>query len=178
MKTIVPYSGILRITGYNLPGELPVFQRKFRRGIMRIFIDADGCPVVKLTINLAKKIRIPVTVVKNYAHNIEDDYADIVTVDISNDSADYYIANHIRKDDVLVTQDYGLAAMALSRQAHVINQNGLIINNDNIMTLLDRRHINQKMRKTQRVYTKIRKRTAEDDTAFMHSINKLLIPEK
>lgn len=141
---------------------------------MRIFIDADGCPVVKLTITKARERKIPVTVVKNYAHVIEDDYADIVTVDISNDAADYYIANHIRKDDILITQDYGLAAMALSREAHILNQNGLIIHNGNIMTLLDRRHINQKMRKDKRIYSKIRKRTPEDDGAFLESLKKLI----
>jgi len=141
---------------------------------MRIFIDADGCPVVKLTINKAKERKIPVTVVKNYAHVIEDDYAEIVTVDISNDAADYYIANHIRKEDILITQDYGLAAMALSREAHILNQNGLIIHNGNIMTLLDRRHINQKMRKDKRIYSKIKKRTPEDDGAFLHSLMKLI----
>lgn len=141
---------------------------------MRIFIDADGCPVVRLTVELARKNAIPVTIVKNYAHEITDDYAEIVTVDISSDSADYYIANHIRVHDLLVTQDYGLAAMALSRGAHAINQNGLIITDENILMLLDRRHVNQKMRKTQRIYTKIRKRTPEDDEAFLISLRRIL----
>jgi uncharacterized protein YaiI (UPF0178 family) len=143
---------------------------------MRIFIDADGCPVVRLTVDLARKNQIPVTIVKNYAHEITDDYAEIVTVDISSDSADYYIANHIRKGDILVTQDYGLAAMALSRGAHTINQNGLIITDENILMLLDRRHVNQKIRKNQRIYTKIRKRTLDDDQAFLVSLKKLLGP--
>jgi uncharacterized protein len=142
--------------------------------MMRIFIDADGCPVVKLTVSYARKNEIPVTIVKNYAHVIEDDYAEIVTVDISSDSADYYIANKIRKEDILITQDYGLAAMALSKGAHILNQNGLIIHNENIMTLLDSRHINQKMRKNKRIYTKIKKRIAENDDAFLLSLKKLV----
>ncbi|MFH5836912.1 DUF188 domain-containing protein [Proteiniclasticum sp. C24MP] len=141
---------------------------------MRIFIDADGCPVVKLTVSHARKNGIPVTIVKNYAHVIEDDYAEIVTVDISSDAADYYIANKITREDILITQDYGLAAMALSKGAYILNQNGLLIHNGNIMTLLDRRHINQKMRKNSRIYTKIRKRTPEDDEAFLLSLKKLI----
>ena len=140
---------------------------------MRIFIDADGCPVVKLTVSYARRKGIPVTIVKNYAHVIEDDYAEIITVDISSDAADYYIANKIRKEDILITQDYGLAAMALSKGALILNQNGLLIHNDNIMTLLDRRHVNQKMRKNSRIYTRIRKRTPEDDEAFLLSLKKL-----
>jgi len=64
--------------------------------------------------------------------------------------------------------------MALSREAHILNQNGLIIHNGNIMTLLDRRHINQKMRKDKRIYSKIKKRTPEDDGAFLQSLLKLM----
>ena len=44
---------------------------------MRIWIDADGCPVVNHTLKIAEKKRIPVTVVKNYAVVIESDYAEV-----------------------------------------------------------------------------------------------------
>lgn len=141
---------------------------------MEIFIDADGCPVIGLTLKVAKKNHIPVTIVKNYAHEIHDDYAKIVTVDISTDSADYYIANHIKKQDLLITQDYGLAAMALARGAHCINQNGHVITNENILSHLSRRHTHQKMRKEKRIYTKIKKRTSEDDQSFTSSLKTLL----
>lgn len=141
---------------------------------MKIYIDADGCPVVKLTIDLAKENGLPAVVVKNYAHVVDSDYAEVVTVDISRDSADYYIANRIRPGDLLVTQDYGLGAMALSRQARVLNQNGLIITDANIMSLLDRRHVNQKMRKEKRIYTKIPKRTKEDDARYIEALAHLI----
>ena len=54
-----------------------------------IWIDADGCPVVNSTINIAKQNSIPVIVVKNYSVQLKSDYAKIVTVDIARDSADY-----------------------------------------------------------------------------------------
>lgn len=141
---------------------------------MEIFIDADGCPVINQTIKLAKSLAIPVTIVKNYAHEIQSDYAKIITVDISSDSADYFIANHIKQKDLLVTQDYGLAAMALAKGALCLNQNGHVITNENILSHLSRRHTNQKMRKEKRVYTKIKKRTQEDDDAFTSSLETLL----
>ena len=99
---------------------------------MRIFIDADGCPVVHETIDLAQKMNIPVTIVKNYAHELQNDYAEIVTVDISRDAADFYIANHLKHEDILVTQDYGLAALALSKKCRILTQNGLLITDHNI----------------------------------------------
>ena len=98
---------------------------------MNIFVDADGCPVVDIAVKVAKEKNIYIVVVKNYAVNIDDDYAEIVTVDISRDSADYYIANRISDGDILISQDYGLAAMCLSKGAICINQNGL----SSIMTI-------------------------------------------
>ncbi len=141
---------------------------------MEIFIDADGCPVIGPTLKIAKDNSLEVTIVKNYAHEIHDDYAKIITVDISRDSADYYIANHIKKDDLLITQDYGLAAMVLARGAHCMTQNGHVITNDNILSHLSQRHTSQKMRKEKRVYTKIKKRTSEDDEAFILSLKTLI----
>lgn len=141
---------------------------------MKIVVDADGCPVVKQSIELAKEFGLEALVVKNYAHVIEDDYATIVTVDISSDSADYYIVNNVSKGDIVVTQDYGLAAMALSRGAICINQNGLVISDRNIDTLLDRRHINREARRKDGKYTKFKKRKFEDDESFVKSLRKLI----
>lgn len=141
---------------------------------MRIYIDADGCPVVHETIGIAQMKNIPVTVVKNYAHELQSPYAEIVTVDISRDAADYYIANHLKNGDVLITQDYGLAALALSKNCRILTQNGLHISDHNIMRLLDARHVNQKMRKTKKIYTKHKKRTVEDDEVFKTALLRLL----
>ena len=142
--------------------------------ILKIYIDADGCPVVRPTVEIAKKNRIGAVIVKNYAHEIVDDYAEIVTVDISSDSADLAIANMIRKGDILVTQDYGLAAMAMTRGANCINQNGLVMDSRNIDSLLDKRHVNRKMRKDKKIYTKIPKRTISDDESFKESLLRLI----
>lgn len=141
---------------------------------MKIIIDADGCPVVKNAVNIAKGNGIEVLIVKNYAHQIEDDYATIVTVDISIDSADYYIVNHANKGDIVVTQDYGLSAMAISKGAICINQNGLIISNNNIDDLLGRRHVNREARRKDGKYTKFKKRSIDDDLKFEESF-KILI---
>lgn len=142
---------------------------------MKIFLDADGCPVVNIAIKIAKEYGMEIILVKNYAHIIEDSYATIVTVDISKDSADFYIVNNAKKDDIVITQDYGLAAMALSKDALCINQNGLIISSHNIDQLLSRRHINQKLRREQKIYSKFKKRDSSADIAFEKGLRELLI---
>ena len=142
---------------------------------MRIFVDADGCPVVQVAIKLAKEFNIPITLVKNYAHVLNDDYAEVITVDTSADSADYYIANHLSKGDIVVTQDNGLAAMCLSRQAIPINQNGLVIDDSNLITMLSGRHLHRELR-SQGIHTsKAKKRKKGSDRAFEESLGKLLL---
>lgn len=141
---------------------------------MNIFIDADGCPVVDIAIKVAKENNIHIVVVKNYAVQISDNYAEVVTVDISRDSADYYIANRISPGDILVSQDHGLAAMCLAKGAICINQNGLIINNENIDGMLNRRHMNQKLRREQKIYTKFKKRNPQADEDFERILRSLL----
>lgn len=141
---------------------------------MKIFVDGDGCPVVNLTIEIAKSFEIDIVVVKNYCHEINNEYATIITVDKSRDSADYYIANNVNKGDIVVTQDYGLAAMAIAKNAVCINQNGLIITSDNINQLLGRRHFNQELRRKHNKYTKFKKRSPESDLYFEKNIKFLI----
>lgn len=143
---------------------------------MRIYIDADGCPVVDETIAIAKESSLEVIVVKNYAHEINDLYATIISVDISRDSADFYIANAIKKGDIVITQDYGLAAMCLSKEAIPINQNGIIYSEDNIDGMLNRRYLHQQLRKQKIYHSKAKKREAESDKNFKNSLRQLIYP--
>lgn len=141
---------------------------------MKIFVDADGCPVVDISIELAKRYDLRIIIVKNFAHKIKDTYAEIVSVDISNDSADFYIVNHLKQGDIVVTQDYGLAAMCLSKDAYPIHQNGMLYTKENIDSMLNTRHINRELRKTGRHYTKFKKRTKENDNKFTSSFKDLI----
>jgi len=137
---------------------------------MKIFIDADGCPVVKHTIRIALKHKLHVMVVKNHSVHIENknpEFVEVVTVDTSRDSADYYIANHLSPGDLVITQDYGLAAMVLAKRSVGMSQNGLLYTEFNIDQLLDRRHINQEMRRKHKKHnSKFKKRTEEDNRIF------------
>ena len=141
---------------------------------MKIFVDGDSCPVVDIAIKIAKEYNLEIIIVKNYNHEIWSDYATILTVDQGPDSADYYIGNNAVKGDIVVTQDYGLAAIALSKEALCLNQNGLIISSGNIDLLLDRRYFNQPLRRKHKKYTKFKKRTIEQDEKFEQSLKQLI----
>lgn len=137
---------------------------------LKVWIDADGCPVVKQTIKVCKQKGIPVIAVKNHAVQLEDDYAEVVTVDVSGDAVDYYIVNHMVSGDLVITQDNGLAAMVLSKKGLCMNQNGKIIDNDNIEFFLDNRHTSRVMRMQKKKSTTFKKRTPEDNITFENAL--------
>lgn len=140
---------------------------------MQIWIDGDGCPVLQLGIEIAASKNISVTVVKNFAVEVHSDYARVITVDTSRDAADLYIVNHLEKGDIVISQDYGLCGMALSKLAYCINQNGQRISQDNIDLILDRRHTAKVQRQKNRQYTRNRKRRPEDNQQFIEGMYRL-----
>ena len=92
---------------------------------MTILIDADGCPVVDLTLQIAKQFSIPVIILCDTSHQIEREGAQTLVFDKGSDSVDFALVNRVKPGDVVVTQDYGLASMCLAKCARVLNQNGL-----------------------------------------------------
>jgi len=105
--------------------------------------------------------------IKNICHDLYDDYAEIITVDKGRDVADITLINNTKKGDIVVTQDYGVAAMAIGKKAKAIHQNGWEYSDKNIDELLMKRHVGQEMRRKHKKYaTKIPKRTKEDDAQF------------
>lgn len=111
---------------------------------MKIFIDGDGCPAIDLTISMAKNYGLECIIICDTAHSIERDDAKTITVSKGRDSADFYLVNMLSKGDICVTQDYGLAAMCLSKKAFALNQNGLIYDETNIDSLFCNHAIRRK----------------------------------
>ena len=92
---------------------------------MTILIDADGCPVVDLTLRSAGKKGVPVVILCDTSHRIEREGAQTLVFDKGADSVDFALVNRVKPGDLVVTQDYGLASMCLAKCARVLNQNGL-----------------------------------------------------
>ena len=112
---------------------------------MNILIDADGCPVVDLTLQIAKRFGISVIILCDASHQIEREGAQTLVFDKGADSVDFALVNRVKPGDVVVTQDYGLASMCLAKCARVLNQNGLEYTADNIDALMLRRYENKKL---------------------------------
>ena len=141
---------------------------------MKILVDADACPVKKIIVRMARARGIPVTMLIDTAHELDDGYSEVVTVDKAPDSVDFALISRLSPGDVVVTQDYGLAAMVLGKRGHAINQNGLIYSDKNIDRLLAERHIGAKIRRGGGRTKGPSKRTTEDDERFERNFEKLI----
>ena len=143
---------------------------------MRIFVDADACPVVKIIEKIAKRYKIGVTLLCDTNHILNSDYSDVRIIGAGADAVDFVLVNMLNKGDVAVTQDYGLAAMALSKGAHCIHQSGKIFTDDNIESLLMDRHLSKKARmsKSKHHIKGPKKRTEDDDKRFEEAFEKMI----
>jgi len=141
---------------------------------MKILVDADACPVKKNIVKVAKSRKVHVVMVADTSHDIDDGYSEVVIVDKAKDSVDFALVNKVEKGDIVVTQDYGVAAMALAKGAKAINHNGLIYSDENMDKLLFERHISQKVRRSGGRVTGMTKRTKEQDEKFEKALELLI----
>lgn len=140
--------------------------------LMKIIVDADGCPVTKIAVKIAKKNKVKCVLVSDLNHQLRDGYAEVIAVDKGIDAADFKILSLLNKGDLLVTQDYGLASLALAKGGIVVNQNGFFYDEDNIDQLLLTRHLSKQMRKSGQRTRGPSKRKREDDLAFESLVEK------
>ena len=141
---------------------------------MKLVIDADGCPVVALAVKTAEKYGVRCVLVCDTAHTFSNVSAEIITVSQGADSADFRIVNLLDAGDIVVTQDYGLAAMCLAKKATALNQNGLIYSEKNMDELLLSRHIHKKVRRAGGRMKGPKKRTKQQDESFDKALTVLL----
>ena len=142
---------------------------------MTIFVDADACPVTRLTEEIAKKHRIPVMLLCDTNHVLTSDYSEVRIIGAGADAVDLALINLCQSGDIVVTQDYGVAALALGKGAKAIHQSGRWYTEENIDALLMERHLAKKARKSSKNHLKgPAKRTREDDRRFAESFERML----
>lgn len=141
---------------------------------MRILIDADGCPVVSIAIRLAQAYQLECFILCDTSHSFAREGAQTVTVSKGADSVDFALVNLVKAGDLVITQDYGLAAMCLSRKARVLHQDGMEYTADNMDGLLLARHTAKKVRMAGGRLKGPSKRSKEKDLAFERAMRTLL----
>lgn len=158
--------------------EYAMYQEEMAKkiGNLHIYVDADACPVIRIVEKIAEKYTIPVTLLCDTNHVLESDYSEVIVVEAGADAVDYKLISICHKGDIVVSQDYGVAAMTLGKGAYAIYQSGKWYTNDNIDRMLMDRHLNKKARRASgKNHIKgPKKRTTEDDEHFSESFEKMI----
>ena len=141
---------------------------------MKIIVDADACPkaVLQMCFQAGNNYHIPVWTVASFNHNILSDHH--IVVESHSQAADIKIINITEKGDLIITQDWGLAAMVLGREAKCLSPDGREYLPDKIEFLLEVREIKAKHRRSGGRTKGPKKRTSEDDAIFAASMERIL----
>lgn len=145
---------------------------------MKIIIDADACPkpVLEICKLIGKKYNIEVYTVASFDHNIDNQQH--ITVDKNSQEADLKIINMTKPEDVVITQDWGLAAMVLSKKAACLNPLGRQYDVNTMDFLLEERETKAKLRRGGGRTKGPKKRTAQDDVRFQETLESILAKRK
>ena len=141
---------------------------------MTIIVDGDGCAGRDIIEEVAKKYSVKLKIFCDIHHVITSDYGDVIIMDSGFQSVDMRVANEAKKGDIIITQDYGVAAMALGKGALAISPRGYIYDNDNIDRLLFERHLSQKNRRAGGKSKGNHKRNKEDDDRLYYNLEVLI----
>lgn len=141
---------------------------------MKILIDADGCPVVDIAVNLGRQYQKECLILCDTAHEIRREGAKTLVFDKGTDSVDFAIANRVSGTDVVITQDYGLASMCLAKGARVLHHDGWEYTQDNIDALLFQRHASREYRAAGGRTKGPSKRKKAQNQVFSDALHKLL----
>lgn len=144
-------------------------------GNIQIVVDADACPVKREIADTARSFGVPVVLVASFDHVLSlGPGVEVRQVERGRDAVDLYISNLVRPGDIVVTQDFGLAALALAKRATVLSHRGRPYRNENIDFLLASRHDQAKARRAGGRTKGPRAMTREDRIRFQQMLTKVL----
>ena len=142
---------------------------------MKIYVDADACPVTRIAERVAKERGIPVVLLCDTNHVLSSDYSEVRVIGAGADAVDLALINLCRRGDIVVTQDFGVAALALGKGAMAIHQSGRWYTDENIDGLLMERHLAKVARRRSKNHLKgPAKRTEADDLRVEESFRRLI----
>lgn len=145
---------------------------------MRILVDGDACPQRDEIASVAKEYGFSMIVFMDYAHVVESEDYEIRTCEVGKDQVDFMIVSEVKSGDLVITQDYGLAALVLTKGALVLHVSGRIVSHDDIDGLLLRRYKGYQQRKKDKHIKGPRKRSQVERQFFINQLKNILEENK
>jgi len=140
-----------------------------------ILVDADGCPVKEEVFQVAKRHGLKVTLVANsWMRTPDEDWIELVLVNDSLDAADDWIADHVTKDDIVITGDIPLASRCLEKGAHVLGPKGRVFTEDSISGFLASRELTSHLRELGLMTGGPAPFIKKDRSRFLHALDEII----
>ena len=143
--------------------------------MVKLLVDADATHSLKMIEEVAIAYQVPLILVADSSHILTSDYAEIFIVDKQQDSADYKILELCDDESIVISQDYALASLCLTKQSTIINPYGFVIDANNIEQLLTTRYLNQQARKQKIRLSNPKKLKEETILKFKNILEETLI---
>ena len=142
---------------------------------MTLYVDADACPAIRMIEITAAAFHVPVVLLCDEHHVLTSDTSRIVTVASGTAAVDLALGTRCSRGDLVITQDYGVAALALGKGAYALNPSGKQYTDENISGVLMDRHLAGKARRSGKHHLRgPARRTEEDDRRLRESLERLL----
>ncbi|MFC0015782.1 MULTISPECIES: YaiI/YqxD family protein [Allobacillus] len=144
---------------------------------MKIIVDADASPVKSEVIEVANEFGLGVLLVMSYAHFSAEQYpsfVETVYVDSESEAADYKVMQLANAGDLIITQDYGLASLVLSKGCSAMHHKGFLYTHENIDRLLTSRYLNQQARKSGQRFKGPKPFTGEEREIFREKLVRIV----
>jgi len=146
---------------------------------IRIFVDADACPVKDETYKVAGRYLLQVYVVSNsFIMTPKSPMIERVVVEAGPDIADDWIAERVGKTDIVVTNDIPLAARVLTNGGQAIGANGRPFTHDTIGSALAGRAIGEHMRSMGEITGGPKPFDRNDRSRFLQSLDEVIQKER
>lgn len=139
---------------------------------MKLLVDADACPVLAIIEEITQCYQLELIIFCDMNHALQSEIGQVKMIDQGADAVDFALLKETSSDDIVITQDYGLATLVLSKQAIALHPDGRLYDENNIDEMLFGRYLGQKQRKSkQKQHLKgPKKRSEEDNQRFYTSL--------
>ena len=148
---------------------------------MKIYVDADACPVKQIIIDLASKHQLHIVFIFSVSHSgnlklsKESKNIELVMVDNVSQAADMAIMNRVNSDDIVITGDFGLASIVLAKKAAALSHSGNIFDENNIDKLLFERYLSAAIRKSGGRVKGPSKREKQENDKFRNALESVIL---
>ena len=143
--------------------------------MLKIFIDADGCPVKEETYKVAARYQLKVWVVANKYMNIPlHPLIEMMVVNAGPDEADNWIADHIEVNDICITNDIPLADRCLKKDAKVLNTRGEEFDEDMIGNAMATRDLMKQLREAGQIMGGPPPMEKRDRSNYLGSLDRII----